>query len=180
MVNVYHYIPTHVLFYEGFDASDMANSTITSGFLGVQMGDGPHHMVQKKYGKLVALGIPYFRTKPIVLPARKKFPKGERISLPIYSWSHGRLDVYMHTLSFFVYISYMYIYCRFANMQVYMQHQSYVYIYIHIRFIYIYAHIYTHTIRVLAGRISSCNFQLCDLTWFPQRQTGNDGVSPTH
>ena len=69
------YTYTCTFFYEGFDASDMANSTITSGFLGVQMGDGPHHMVQKKYGKLVALGIPYFRTKPIVLPARKNFPK---------------------------------------------------------------------------------------------------------
>ena len=59
-----------------------------------------------------------------------------------------------------------------------MQHQSYVYIYIYIYiyiydlYIYIYAHIYTHTIRVLAGRISSCNFQLCDLTWFPKGKLG--------
>ena len=139
-------------FYEGFDASDMANSTITSGFLGVQMGDGPHHMVQKKYGKLVALGIPYFRTKPIVLPARKNFPKGERISLPIYSWSHGRLDVYMHTLSFFVYISYMYIYIYIADLPICRYtcniRATYIYIYTYTIYIYIYTHIYTHILSV--------------------------------
>ena len=130
-------------FYEGFDASDMANSTITSGFLGVQMGDGPHHMVQKKYGKLVALGIPYFRTKPIVLPARKNFPKGERISLPIYSWSHGRLDVYMHTLSFFVYISFLYILqiCQYAGIHATSELRIYIYIYD----LYIYIRTYIHT-----------------------------------
>ena len=108
-------------YYEGFDASAtwrIQQSRVD--FWGFQMGDGPHHMV---------------------LPALN-FPKGERISLPIYSWSHGRLDVYMHTLSFFVYISYMYIadlpICRYTcNIRA-----TYIYIYTYIRFIYI--RTYTH------------------------------------